>query len=88
MLIDTHLHVIDKSVLNYPWLAEVEALNKDFSYESYEREARQGGIEATLHMEVDVEPSQIEEETENGREAGRSRQQSDRWRNLVCASRR
>ncbi|KFB08167.1 amidohydrolase family protein [Nitratireductor basaltis] len=65
MLIDTHLHVIDKSVLNYPWLADVEALDRDFSYESYEREARQGGIEATLHMEVDVEPSQIERETEN-----------------------
>ena len=64
MIIDTHLHVIDQSVLRYPWLSEVVALNRDFSYRDYEREARRVGIGMALHMEVDVDPAQIEQETE------------------------
>ena len=64
MIIDTHLHVIDQSVLRYPWLSQVAALNRDFSYRDYEREARRVGIGMALHMEVDVDPAQIEQETE------------------------
>lgn len=63
MIIDTHLHLIDRSALNYPWLAEVPALNRDFSYEDYAREARRVGIGAVLHMEVDVAEADIEAET-------------------------
>ncbi|HZD52294.1 MAG TPA: amidohydrolase [Woeseiaceae bacterium] len=63
MIIDTHLHVIDQSVLSYPWLAGEPALNRDFHYETYAREARRVGIGATLHMEVDVAPDRIEAET-------------------------
>lgn len=63
MIIDTHLHLIDQSALRYPWLAGVPALNRDFSYEEYAREARRAGIEHVLHMEVDVEPADIEAET-------------------------
>lgn len=62
MLIDTHLHVIDKSALAYPWLAGVEALNRDFLYADYALQARRAGIDKALHMEVDVEPGQIERE--------------------------
>ncbi|QKV19079.1 amidohydrolase family protein [Oricola thermophila] len=65
MIVDTHLHVIDRSVLDYPWLSGVEPLNRDWPYASYERDARRAGISATLHMEVDVEPSMIEAETRN-----------------------
>ncbi|UUP19779.1 amidohydrolase family protein [Nitratireductor thuwali] len=64
MFIDTHLHVIDKTALDYPWLGGAAALNRDFLYESYEREARRVGIEAALHMEVDVAPALIERETD------------------------
>lgn len=63
MIIDTHLHIIDQSVLRYPWVAGVPALNRDFSYEDYAREAKRGGISHTLHMEVDVDPADIEAET-------------------------
>ena len=63
MIIDTHLHIIDQSALRYPWLASVPALNRDFSYEDYAREAKRGGISHTLHMEVDVDPADIEAET-------------------------
>ena len=64
MIIDTHLHLIDQSALRYPWLAGVPALNRDFSYEEYAVDARRCGIEAVLHMEVDVDPADIAAETE------------------------
>jgi len=63
MIIDTHLHVIDLSALDYPWLADVPALNRAWSYEAYELEARRSGISQTLHMEVDVAAGCIEDET-------------------------
>jgi predicted TIM-barrel fold metal-dependent hydrolase len=63
MMVDTHLHVIDRSVIDYPWLASIEALNRDWSYDEYERDARRAGISATLHMEVDADSACIEDET-------------------------
>ncbi len=63
MIVDTHLHIIDQSALRYPWLAGAPALNRDFSYEDYAREAKRGGVSHTLHMEVDVDPADIEGET-------------------------
>jgi len=63
MIIDTHLHVIDPWVLDYPWLADVPALNQAWPYAAYELEARRAGISRTLHMEVDVAPKRIEDET-------------------------
>ncbi|MBZ9843975.1 amidohydrolase family protein [Mesorhizobium sp. CA5] len=63
MIIDTHLHLIDQSALRYPWLAGVPALNRDFSYAEYAADARRSGIEAVLHMEVDVDPADIAAET-------------------------
>jgi predicted TIM-barrel fold metal-dependent hydrolase len=63
MIIDTHLHLIDRSALRYPWLAGVPALDRDFSYEEYAVEARRVGIERVLHMEVDVDPTDLEAET-------------------------
>ncbi|MBZ9881716.1 amidohydrolase [Mesorhizobium sp. CA10] len=63
MIIDTHLHLIDQGALRYPWLAGVPALNRDFSYAEYAADARRSGIEAVLHMEVDVDPADIAAET-------------------------
>lgn len=63
MIIDTHLHIVDRSVLRYPWLSAAPALDRDFSYADYAREARRCGISGTLHMEVDVDPADIEAET-------------------------
>jgi predicted TIM-barrel fold metal-dependent hydrolase len=65
MIIDTHLHIVDQSALRYPWLSGAPALNRDFSYEDYASEARRCGISGTLHMEVDVDASDIEAETAN-----------------------
>ncbi|MDH3450839.1 MAG: amidohydrolase [Gammaproteobacteria bacterium] len=63
MLIDTHVHLIDLGRLSYPWLADVEALNRDASHTDYARQARQLGITGALHMEVDVHEEQMEAET-------------------------
>ena len=62
-IVDTHLHLIDRKRLRYPWLAGIPQLNRDFSYGDYAREARQCGISDVLHMEVDVAVEDIEAET-------------------------
>ncbi|WP_112312606.1 amidohydrolase family protein [Pseudogemmobacter bohemicus] len=63
MIFDTHLHLIDRSRLAYPWLAGVPALDRDWRYEEYESLARRCGITDVLHMEVDVAEDQIGAET-------------------------
>ena len=65
MIIDTHLHLIDRSALSYPWLADVPALDHDYLYETYRLQAQRAGIIASLHMEVDVAPGDIERETDH-----------------------
>ncbi|MBD8890650.1 amidohydrolase family protein [Roseibium litorale] len=64
MLIDTHLHLVDRDQLSYPWLADVPALDRDWTYDSYETVARRIGISGALHMEVDVHEDSIGQETE------------------------
>ncbi|TPK51577.1 MULTISPECIES: amidohydrolase [unclassified Mesorhizobium] len=85
MIIDTHLHLIDRSALRYPWLAGVPALNRDFSYEEYGVEAQRVGVERVLHMEVDVDPADIEAETE--RVEGLSRQAGSMLAGAIAACR-
>jgi predicted TIM-barrel fold metal-dependent hydrolase len=75
VILDTHLHIVDQSALSYPWLAGAPALNRDFRYEEYAREARRVGIEASLHMEVDVAEADLEKET--GYIQGLSRQKGN-----------
>ncbi|RYH04277.1 amidohydrolase [Salipiger sp. IMCC34102] len=64
MFIDTHLHLVDKSRLSYPWLEGAGALDRDWSFEAYAKIARRIGIEAVLHMENDCAPADILAETE------------------------
>ncbi|WP_327206619.1 amidohydrolase [Rhizobium beringeri] len=65
MFIDTHLHIIDRSALPYPWLSDAPALDHDFLYETYASEARRCGITTVLHMEVDVDPAAMQAETDH-----------------------
>ncbi|MBB3289860.1 MULTISPECIES: amidohydrolase [unclassified Rhizobium] len=64
MLFDSHLHIVDRNRLAYPWLAGAGTLNRDSLYEDYAREAKRLGITDTLHMEVDVAEDDIERETD------------------------
>lgn len=60
---DTHCHIIDRNRIDYPWLADAPALNRDWPVTEYEREARRAGMTRTLHMEVDVAQDRIADET-------------------------
>jgi predicted TIM-barrel fold metal-dependent hydrolase len=64
-IIDTHLHLVYRDRLSYPWLKGVAALDRDFPYELYAAEARRCGVTDAIHMEVDVAPGDIEAETRN-----------------------
>ncbi|MBB5702460.1 putative TIM-barrel fold metal-dependent hydrolase [Ochrobactrum daejeonense] len=68
MIIDTHLHLIDKSALDYPWLGGVPALDRDFLFATYRTQAERCGVSAALHMEVDVAPDAMQAETDHVQE--------------------
>ena len=55
-IIDTHLHLVYLDKFRYPWLAGVPPLNRQWDFPTYWAEASNLGIEAALHMEVDVLP--------------------------------
>ena len=62
-IVDTHLHLIYLDKFSYPWLKNVPPLNRQWDWPSYWAEAQGLGIEAALHMEVDVPEQEIEDET-------------------------
>lgn len=63
MIFDTHLHLIDRSRLSYPWLDGFAALDRDFGFADYLTSAARLGITDVLHMEVDVAEADIDRET-------------------------
>ncbi|MGH6761018.1 MAG: amidohydrolase family protein [Phyllobacterium sp.] len=85
MFIDTHLHLVDQAALNYPWLASAGDLNRNFLYAEYAQQARRLGIGGALHMEVDVDPLQIE--TETAFVQGLAEQQGSLIRGAIAACR-
>lgn len=62
-IIDTHLHLVYMDRFDYPWLAGAGPLNRDWHADAYFAEAEELGIEAALHMEVDVADKDMEAET-------------------------
>lgn len=62
-IVDTHLHLVYPERFAYPWLDAVPALKRRFPAEDYFAEAEALGIEAALHMEVDVAEADREAET-------------------------
>jgi len=63
-ILDTHLHLVYPDRFSYPWLSGAPALDRPWSVESYLAEATPLGIEAALHMEVDVAEPDILPETQ------------------------
>lgn len=61
-ILDTHLHLVDRSRLDYPWLKSALPLRRDWLLEEYAKEARRVGIGSALFMEVDVADPRIEDE--------------------------
>ncbi|SER46882.1 Predicted metal-dependent hydrolase, TIM-barrel fold [Faunimonas pinastri] len=62
-IIDTHLHLVYPDRFAYPWLTDVPALNRPFSFPDYWEQAEKAGIAAALHIEVDVVEEDREAET-------------------------
>ena len=62
-ILDTHLHLVYPERFSYPWLSGAPEINRPWSVENYWREATPLGIEAALHMEVDVAEPDIEAES-------------------------
>lgn len=63
-IVDTHLHLVYQDRFSYPWLGGAPPLNRQWTAESYFAEAAQLGIEAAIHMEVDVAEPDMLAETE------------------------
>ncbi len=63
MILDSHLHLIDRGRLRYPWLAALPPLDRDWDFDSYCATAARLGITDVLHMEVDVAEDDIDAET-------------------------
>ncbi|NEX46520.1 amidohydrolase family protein [Pseudotabrizicola algicola] len=63
MIFDTHLHLVDRKRLSYPWLEGAPHLNRDWTYDEYAKSAACMGITDALHMEVDVAEVDIDAET-------------------------
>jgi predicted TIM-barrel fold metal-dependent hydrolase len=61
-IVDTHLHLIYLDKFTYAWLSRVPPLNRQWNAPDYFAEAEKLGIEAALHMEVDVPVEQIDAE--------------------------
>lgn len=65
-ILDTHLHLVDRSRLTYPWIAGAGAgtLDRDWSHAEYAAEAAAAGITRALHLEGDMAENMIGAETE------------------------
>jgi len=62
-ILDTHLHLVYLDRFDYPWLERELDIKAQRTIEGYFAEAERLGIEAVLHMEVDVAEAEIEAET-------------------------
>ena len=62
-IVDSHLHLVDRSRFGYPWLDGVPMLARDWSLDDYLVEAQAAGIAAAVHVEVDVADHDRERET-------------------------
>lgn len=63
MIFDTHLHLVYRDKLRYSWLKDVPALDRDSTFEPYQRTAKRLGITGALHMEVDANTEDMAAET-------------------------
>jgi predicted TIM-barrel fold metal-dependent hydrolase len=61
---DTHLHLVYRDRLSYPWLGGVPPLDRDFTLETYRAQAEAAGITRSIHMEVDVAEADQMRETD------------------------
>ena len=62
-IVDSHFHLVDRGLFNYPWLDDVPLLARNWSLGDYLAEAQAAGITGAVHVEVDVADQDRERET-------------------------
>lgn len=63
-IVDTHLHLVYPDAFSYPWLDHAPELKRPWTVENVWAEAEDLGIEAAIHMEVDVVETDMLAESE------------------------
>lgn len=61
-IIDTHLHLWDPAQLNYPWLADVEHLNRPHLLDDYNKACGNVQVEKMVFLQCECEPAQHKQE--------------------------
>jgi L-fuconolactonase len=61
-IIDAHVHLWDLTQFRLPWLEEASPLKRNFKIDDYRRAGEGLNIVKAIYMEVDVDPSQQEQE--------------------------
>lgn len=61
-IVDTHVHLWDPQHLNYPWLADVEKLNRAFLPADYRTHCGDVAVDQMVFLECDLDPAQFLEE--------------------------
>ncbi|MFO0891739.1 MAG: twin-arginine translocation signal domain-containing protein, partial [Isosphaeraceae bacterium] len=57
-IVDTHVHLWDRSRFHLEWLKGAATLNRDFLWQDYLRASEGTNIVKGIYMEVDVIPSE------------------------------
>jgi len=63
-LIDSHLHLWDVELLDYPWLQDVPAINRSFSIEDYQDQTAGANIKKMVFVQCECLPDQSIKEIE------------------------
>ena len=63
-IVDTHQHLWDMDQFSLPWLADVEALRRNYLMSDYLQTSAHSNVAKTVYMEVDVTPEQQTAEAE------------------------
>ncbi len=63
-IIDSHLHVWDPAIIDYPWLAQVPSLQRPFLLEDYNRSCGQVQIESMVFLQCEAVFSQALKEAQ------------------------
>ena len=61
-IVDTHVHLWDPTNLNYPWLGDVEQLNRAFLPVDYREHCGAVNVEKMVFLECDLDPTQFLDE--------------------------
>ena len=61
-IVDTHVHLWNPAQLNYPWLADVEKLNRAFLPPDYREHCAGVDVEKMVFLECDLDPTQFLDE--------------------------